>query len=86
MRSDLATYKVALFSVLKERLGRRVLEYQARSPLSGGELLDGLAARHPAIADFRGNVRLAVNRTYARESESVSAGDEIALITPVSGG
>ncbi len=64
----------------------RELEYQARSPMSVRELLDGLASRHPAIAEFRANVRLAVNRTYARESESVSAEDEIALITPVSGG
>ena len=86
MDTNTVTYRVALFSVLKERLGRPVLEYRAKSPLSGRELLDGLAARHPAIADFRANVRLAVNWTYARESESVSASDEIALITPVSGG
>ena len=49
-------------------------------------LLDRLEEIHPAVAPFRPVLRLAVNHEYVSESATVEAGDEVALITPVSGG
>ena len=81
-----AIYEVILFSVLKERLGKPAIRFEADSPVSCRAMLDGLAGRYPPVAEFRTTARLAVNRTYAQDSEQIVEGDEIALITPVSGG
>ena len=78
--------RIKLFSVLKERVGEPELLVEARDGLTVREALDALADRHPAIRDHRRFIRAAVNRVYAPESATLSPGDEIALITPVSGG
>ena len=59
---------------------------EAKSQITGAELLDGLSARYSEVAKFRHVSRLAVNNEYVKESEKISDQDEIALITPVSGG
>ena len=78
--------RVLLFSVLADRVGQRELAVSLPEAVSGGELLDHLAARYPALAEYRAVVRIAVNREYVPEAVSIQNGDEIALITPVSGG
>lgn len=78
--------RVLLFSTLRERLGRRELEVSVPAPATGRRLLDQLAAQHPAIAAYRPVIRLAVNQEYVPESVELHENDEIALITPVSGG
>jgi len=78
--------RVLLFSTLRERLGRRELEVSVPAPATGRRLLDQLAAQHPAIANYRPVIRLAVNQEYVPESVELHENDEIALITPVSGG
>ncbi len=80
------TFRIQLFSVLKERLGRSEIHFEAPSPITGTDLLDGLGARHHEIAEFRNASRLAVNNEYVKESGVITDSDEIALITPVSGG
>ena len=42
--------------------------------------------RHPALAALQAECRLAVNREFAADGRAFSAGDEIAVIPPVSGG
>ena len=78
--------EVLLFSVLRERLGRPTLTVRVDGPITGAMLLDGLAQSYPAIGAYRGFVRLAVNQAYVDESATIQPGDEVALITPVSGG
>ncbi|MEZ4698692.1 MAG: MoaD/ThiS family protein [Rhodothermales bacterium] len=78
--------RVQLFSVLRERLGQDVLELDVPAGLAGGELLDILARTYPDIGAFRTVIRLAVNEAYERETYRLHAGDQVALITPVSGG
>ena len=78
--------RVLLFSTLRERLGRRELEVSVPAPATGRRLLDQLAAQYPAIAAYRPVIRLAVNQEYVPESVELHENDEIALITPVSGG
>ena len=78
--------RVLLFSVLADRIGRRELVLTLPEVASGSELLDHLEAQHPILGEYRAVVRLAVNQEYVLETVSIQDGDEIALITPVSGG
>jgi MoaE-MoaD fusion protein len=71
---------VRLFAVLRERAGRDTLEL---------DLADGATVRDAiAAADVPDglSVVMAVNRSYADADATLQAGDELALIPPVSGG
>ena len=72
---------VRLFAQLRERAGRRELELDLPDD---ARVRDALAA----VGDLAAGVPLvmAVNREYADESAPLAAGDELALIPPVSGG
>lgn len=51
-----------------------------------GELADEVLRRFPALAPYRRAVRFAVNGEYARDTDRVRPGDEVAVIPPVAGG
>ena len=78
--------RVLLFSVLRECVGAGEVAVSLPSPATGETLLDQLIDRHPALADFRPVVRLAVNQRYVPLDTSLHDGDDVALLTPVSGG
>jgi molybdopterin converting factor subunit 1 len=73
--------RVRLFAGLRERAGRRELELDLPEGASVG---DALAAVGDLCAGTR--VVMAVNREYATADALLHAGDELALIPPVSGG
>jgi molybdopterin synthase catalytic subunit len=80
--------QVRLFAVLRERAGRDSLEVEvaegatvADALRALGEVSEPLAAALEAMP-----VVMAVNRSYAGAGATLSAGDELALIPPVSGG
>ena len=79
------TLRVLLFDTLRQSLGPEVTAEVAEGA-TGADLLDQLAAEHPVIAEHRPVIRLAVNLHYARLATVLEPGDEVALITPVSGG
>ncbi len=79
-------FTVLLFSILREKVGRAAVDVAVPAPATGSALLDALEAAHPAVAPYRPVIRLAVNQTYVPESVRLTEGDEVALITPVSGG
>jgi molybdopterin synthase catalytic subunit len=75
--------RVRLFAMLRERAGTSELELELPE---GARVRDALAAAPVAsLADGLPLV-MAVNREYADEDAPLSAGDELALIPPVSGG
>ncbi|NNE71816.1 MAG: MoaD/ThiS family protein [Rhodothermales bacterium] len=78
--------RVRLFSVLKERTGQSEILLDAGDVDSVGAALSALGRTYPVIADYRRWIRPAVNRAYADEDTLLKSGDELALITPVSGG
>lgn len=78
--------RVLLFSVLREHVGAGEVTVSLPAPATGRVLLDRLEDRHPALRDYRTVVRLAVNEQYVPLDTPLHAGDEVALITPVSGG
>jgi molybdopterin converting factor subunit 1 len=72
---------VRLFAMLRERAGesRLTLDLPEGARVSDAlAALDGLADGLPLV--------MAVNREYASPEQSLDAGDELALIPPVSGG
>lgn len=82
----IAKIQVLLFSVLREQVGRGELEVPLPEPRTGSALLDQLQSTYPTLATYRPVIRLAVNQTYVPEETRLEPGDEVALITPVSGG
>lgn len=72
---------VRLFAGLRERAGSAVLELDLPD---GARVADALAACGELTAGVP--VVLAVNRDYAAPEAVLAAGDELALIPPVSGG
>ena len=80
------TVRVLLFDVLRREIGESEVRAEVPDGATGADLLDRLAAEHPPIAEHRPVVRLAVNRQYTPADTVLAEGDEVALITPVSGG
>ena len=78
--------RVLLFSVLREAVGQERLDVTLPASATGADLLDVLQAEHPALARHRPVIRLAINQEYVPETSILADGDEVALITPVSGG
>jgi len=75
--------RIRLFAQLRERAGTSELELELPD---GARVRDALAA--PTVASLADGLPLvlAVNREYAVADALLSAGDELALIPPVSGG
>ena len=73
--------RIRLFAQLRERAGRGELELELPE---GASVRDAIAAVGDVAAGLP--VVMAVNREYAREDVVLRAGDELALIPPVSGG
>jgi len=76
---------VRLFAGLRERAGTRHIDVEVPDGATVGELLGALRDTPVGEIAPRSCV-VAVNREYAGASQVVHAGDEVALIPPVSGG
>lgn len=77
--------RVLLFAQLKDAAGRAELVLHT-GPVDSDGLWRHLLAACPALARFRGAVRLAKNSEYAGRDAVFEDADEVALIPPVSGG
>ncbi|MEX0747839.1 MAG: MoaD/ThiS family protein [Rhodothermales bacterium] len=80
------TLRILFFSVLRDRTGEKEIEITMDPPVTTGDLWHHLAQTYAAIAPYGGSVKLAVNHTYVDDRHPLSDGDEVAIITPVSGG
>ena len=79
------TVSVRLFAGLRERAGTDRLELELPDGATVGELLDALAGTPVGPLGPRQCV-VAINREYADAGQPIAAGDEVALVPPVSGG
>jgi len=78
--------RVRLFARLREQAG---LETEALEVAPGSTLADvyeSLRRKHSALEPDRDSVRGAINQEFSDWSATVSQGDEVAFIPPVSGG
>lgn len=80
--------QVRLFAVLRERAGCDRVDVELPEGATVAEALAALGAGSEALAEALAAmpVVMAVNRAYADPAATLSAGDELALIPPVSGG
>jgi molybdopterin synthase catalytic subunit len=81
------TVSVRLFAILRERAGASSIDIELPARATVEDALCVLR-RRGELADVlaRIPVRMAVNREYVESGDVLHAGDELALITPVSGG
>jgi molybdopterin synthase catalytic subunit len=78
---------VRLFAILRERAGLSSIDVELPELATVEDALKVLRQRRD-LADVlaRVPVRVAVNREYVEPGDALHAGDELALITPTSGG
>lgn len=78
---------VRLFAGLAEAMGASALTFDApESPLTARRLKELLSDAYPDAASQISVSMIAVDKEYAAEDTTISEGDEVALIPPVSGG
>ncbi|HVL96324.1 MAG TPA: molybdenum cofactor biosynthesis protein MoaE [Solirubrobacteraceae bacterium] len=77
--------RVKLFAGLRERAGAEVLTVPLPEPATVADLLAALEGTPLRGLPARSFI-VAVNRSYATPEAPIAAGDELALIPPVSGG
>jgi molybdopterin synthase catalytic subunit len=84
---DTMTISVRLFAILRERAGQDRIALELDPGATVDDALAALA-REPGLVEplDRMAVAMAVNRDYASGDTELHAGDELALIPPVSGG
>ena len=78
--------EVVTFAALREALGRPKLEVDLPSGATGAELRSQLAVLHPQWEKLIHACRLAQGMEFLEETASLSEGDQVILIPPVSGG
>ena len=78
--------ELQLFAALRERAGRpRLRLVGLPEGLAVEELKQALERAHPELGSLA-HVAVVVGTRYARAGERIGAGDEVALLPPVSGG
>ena len=80
------TITVQLFASLAESAGTRRIELPLDGATTARCLTSAVIERYPALAAMRDSVIVAVNAEYVSADFPIRAGDEVALIPPVSGG
>ena len=80
------SFEIRLYSILKSKLQTPSVHLDIREGSTVGEALDRACGQYPVMAPYRSVMRMAVNQTYALDSSLIQDGDELAIITPVSGG
>ena len=77
--------RLTVFAGLADAVGGRVIEL----PWTGGVVADArrlVAERHPAAAPLLARSGFAVGSRYVTDDAPLAAGDDVAIIPPVSGG
>jgi molybdopterin synthase catalytic subunit len=80
------TIRVRVFASVREILGRAELQLEVPEGATAGNVLDRLIADSAKLGALAPVLRLAVNQEYAEASRVLAAGDEVAVLPPVSGG
>jgi molybdopterin converting factor subunit 1 len=80
------TVRVLLFAQLKERLGRSEMAVPLKEGATGCDLRDALVRMDPALQPILRVSRLAVAEEYVEWDHPIRAGEEVAIVPPVSGG
>ncbi len=77
---------VRLFARLRDIAGASELHRELPDGSTARVLWNSLATEHADLAGYRGGVATAINEEYAKMDHTLSDGDEVAFLPPVSGG
>jgi molybdopterin converting factor subunit 1 len=77
---------VRLFARLRDLAGSGELVREVPGPATVQTVWKTLIAEMPALQDYERTMSVAVNADYSKMSATVSDGDEVAFLPPVSGG
>lgn len=80
------TVRILLFAGLRERLRNDWVELELPEGITVAELLAALGDAHPTLRELLPLCRVAVAQEFVAAGHRVRAGDEVAVIPPVSGG
>ncbi len=80
------TLTVLLFAKLRDAAGSDSVTAELPAGTTVADLRRHLAGTYPAVAGLLERSAVAVNHDFADADRPLAAGDEIALIPPVSGG
>jgi len=81
-----ACIPVLLFGPAARAAGRDRIEIRVPEGSTCAQVREALVEAHPCLGELVGAGRLAVNHAFCPEDRVIEAGDEVALITMVSGG
>ena len=77
---------VLFFASLRKLAGESKIQVSVPMNATLGQLFASLVTRYPALAERRPQLVLAINGVGCGDDHSLSDGDEVALLPPVSGG
>lgn len=77
---------VRFFASYREATALRETTAEVKPGSTLGQLLDDLVEAYPGLRRHRESMLLAVNEEFAEAAARLEAGDEVALLPPVSGG
>ena len=80
------TVTVHVFARLREQLGTSTWTESLPDGATTDQLVNTLSEREEAISALRSVLRLAVNDEWVQRDRTLQEGDDVALLTPVSGG
>lgn len=75
-----------LFGQAREFAGASSLDLEVEEPATVQSAFAVIKALHPKLAQMERSLLFAVNEDYASPSDTLSAGDRLAILPPVSGG
>jgi molybdopterin converting factor small subunit len=78
--------RILFFAQMAVLAGTKTMQWPVAVPQSESDFWEWLLEQNPAVSGMRGVCRLARNGEYLGEGELIAAGDELAVIPPVSGG
>lgn len=83
---DPSNVGVKLFASLREAVGAKEVTVSLPAGSTVAQLLEALAAAHPAVARQRDALSLAVDHVIRGPEFVIAPGSEVALLPPVGGG
>jgi len=78
--------EVKLFAQARERVGSGVARLELPAGSRVDDALDALERVHPALAELRPHLAVALDGALAGRADALADGNELALLPPVSGG
>ncbi len=78
--------RVKCFAWAREVTGEDEIDLEVPESATVADLRESLAERYPVFSGRMESIAVSVNQEFAGEGTPVDAGDELALIPPISGG